>query len=166
MGFRACVGSRRRRSWTAEGSHERFGTVALDARDGRGNIRDAALEILFEFLRLCVAHLDLPHIAALATAQADPPAHHRKSPAQLHRRLALLVPGNGNHEVGAAATAADQSVGRRGEAITRTSETPEELDESHDYADIRGAEVRARDRRPPPPDARSSDSSRRAGGGR
>ena len=28
----------------AKGSHERFGTVALDATDDRGNIRDAQLE--------------------------------------------------------------------------------------------------------------------------
>jgi hypothetical protein len=36
----------------AKGSHERFGTVALDTYDGRGNIRDAQLEVLFESLRL------------------------------------------------------------------------------------------------------------------
>src|SRR5215218_3521834 len=128
----AATRSRRRRSWIAEGSHERFGTVTLDTRDSCGHIRDATLEVLPESLRLCVAHLDLPHIAALATAQANRPTRHRRSPAQLHRRHALLVPGDGIHEVGVAATAVDQSAGRRGETATRTIETPEELDESHE----------------------------------
>jgi hypothetical protein len=36
----------------AEGGQERIGTVTLDARDGRGDVRDAPVEVAFESLRL------------------------------------------------------------------------------------------------------------------
>ena len=64
-----------------ERSHERLDAVALNAYDGRSDIRHAQLEVPFESPRVCVAHVDLPDTAALAAAQPNAPTRHGRSPA-------------------------------------------------------------------------------------